>query len=267
MGEELVARIDSPLTPGRAAARRMYDTIGGSYASRRRADPRIFAEIEAEIRSDATLLNVGAGAGSYELTRHRVVAVDPSMVMLAQRTATAAPAVQAIAEALPFYDQSFDVTLAILTMHHWSDLRRGLDECARVARERVVIFTWNPEAKGFWLVQNYFPEILEIDRRIFPSLQTLGAVLGKIEVKSVPIPGDCIDGFLGAFWRRPEAYLNSDVRGSISTFGRISNVNAQCESLKQDLETGAWDSQYGELRERAELDVGYCIVTADVSRS
>jgi SAM-dependent methyltransferase len=241
----------------------VYDTIGRSYLSQRRPDPRLAERIDACVGNDTTVLNVGAGTGSYEPIRSGVFAVEPSSVMLSQRSASAGPAVRAVAEALPFEDRAFDVVLAILTVHHWNDQRVGLEECARVARNRVVILTWDPRAEGFWLVRDYFPEILEIDRRIFPSMELLRAVFGSIDVQPVPIPGDCVDGFLGAYWQRPEAYLDEAVRRGISTFSRLTSIDPQLERLARDLSSGNWERRNGELRDRVELDVGYRLVTAE----
>jgi SAM-dependent methyltransferase len=188
--------------------------------------------------------------------------VEPSIVMLSQRLPSAAPAVRAVAEALPFQDQAFDVVLAILTLHHWNDQRRGLEECTRVARDRVVILTWDPGAEAFWLVRDYFPEILAIDRRIFPAMELLRAVLGSIDVHPLPIPADCVDGFLGAYWQRPEAYLDEGVRASISSFSRLKSIGPQLERLERDLTSGEWERRNAELYHRAELDLGYRLVMA-----
>lgn len=241
---------------------KMYDTIGRLYSNQRQPDPRLAERLDACIGNDTTVLNVGAGTGSYEPSRSGVFAAEPSAVMLSQRNASAAPAVRAVAEALPFEDRAFDVVLAILTLHHWSDQRRGLEECARVARDRVVILTWDPRAEGFWLVRDYFPEILAIDRRIFPSMELLSAVFGSIDVQPLPIPGDCVDGFLGAYWQRPEAYLDENVRAGISTFSRLASIDPQLERLSRDIKSGDWERRNAELRNRAELDVGYRLVTA-----
>ena len=240
-----------------------YDAIGRSYSTQRQPDPRLGARLDAVIGRDSTLLNVGAGTGSYEPLRRGVVAVEPSTVMLSQRPSSAAPAVRAVAEALPFQDQAFDVVLAILTVHHWNDQKRGLEECARVARDRVVILTWDPDADGFWLVRDYFPEILAIDRRIFPSMELLSAVLGPLDVQSLPIPRDCVDGFLGAFWLRPAAYLDDRVRAGISSFSRMASIGPQLERLEHDLVSGEWERRNAELRHRADLDVGYRLIVAD----
>ena len=243
-----------------------YDVIGRSYSTRRQPDPRLVARLDALIACDTTVLNVGAGTGSYEPPRSGVVAVEPSTVMLNQRPLSSAPAVRAIAEALPFQDDAFDVVLAVLTLHHWNEQRRGLEECARVARDRVVILTWDPDAEGFWLVRDYFPDILAIDRQIFPSMHLLRAALGPLDVQPVPVPWDCVDGFLGAYWRRPEAYLDAEVRGHISTFGRLANIDSRLERLANDLRSGAWERRNPELRGLAELDVGYRLVVAEHHR-
>jgi SAM-dependent methyltransferase len=239
-----------------------YDAIGRSYSTRRRPDPRLTARVDALIGPDTTVVNVGAGTGSYEPVRSGVVAVEPSIVMLSQRLPSAAPAVRAVAEALPFQDQAFDVVLAILTLHHWNDQRRGLEECTRVARDRVVILTWDPGAEAFWLVRDYFPEILAIDRRIFPAMELLRAVLGSIDVHPLPIPADCVDGFLGAYWQRPEAYLDEGVRASISSFSRLKSIGPQLERLERDLRSGEWERRNAQLYHRAELDLGYRLVMA-----
>ena len=239
-----------------------YDAIGQSYSTRRKPDPRIAARIGALIGRDATVLNVGAGSGSYEPLHRDVIAVEPSAVMISQRLPSAAPAVRAIAEALPFRDRAFNVVLAILTVHHWNDQKRGLEECARVARDRVLLLTWDPEADGFWLVQDYFPEILAVDHEIFPSMQSLSAVLGPVVVSPVPVPADCVDGFLGAYWQRPEAYLDPEVRAGISSFSRLPNIEPKLERLERDLASGTWERRNAHLRERYELDVGYRLVVA-----
>ena len=241
-----------------------YDAIGRSYSTRRQADPRLAARLDSLIGPDCTVLNVGAGTGSYEPVRSGVVAVEPSAVMLSQRPRSAAPAVRAVAEALPFPDRSFEVVLAILTVHHWNDQRRGLEECARVAQDRVIILTWDPDADGFWLVRDYFPEILAVDKRIFPSMKLLSDALGPIDVQPLPIPGDCVDGFLGAYWLRPEAYLDEQVRAGISAFSRLASIDAQLNCLERDLASGNWERRNAGLRHRADLDVGYRLVVAKV---
>jgi hypothetical protein len=148
-----------------------------------------------------------------------------------------------------------------LTVHHWPDLERGLHELRRAARRKVVILTCDPSATGFWLL-DYFPEILEIDRRIMPSLSDLRRHLGRIDVFDVPIPHDCQDGFLGAYWRRPDAYLRADVRAAISTFSKLSDVETGLAALRNDLDSGEWARRYGDLVRRSTLDLGYRLVVA-----
>ncbi len=246
--------------------RALYDTIGAGYEHLRRPDPRIAAVVLRGLGSSRTVVNVGAGAGSYEPSDRAVVAVDLSVTMLHQRALTAAPAVQASASSLPFADNAFDASLAILTIHHWPDRAKGLQELARVARSRVVIVTWDPEAPGFWLA-DYFPEILAIDQRIFPSTDELQRELGRITVTEVPIPHDCVDGFLGAYWRRPTSYLDPRVRKAISTFSKLSDVATGLARLQRDLASGHWNQQYGEVLAKEELDLGYRLAVAELGES
>ena len=178
--------------------RPLYDRIGVGYSDYRRPDERIARRIDAALGQSRSVLNVGAGSGSYEPTGRVAVAVEPSAEMIRQRPEKAAPSVQASADRLPFQDRAFDAALAILTIHHWSRRDQGLAELRRVARNRVVIVTWDPEHPGFWLVQDYCPEILAIDRPNFPTLQEIEKAIGPSEVLALPIPADCSDGFLGA---------------------------------------------------------------------
>lgn len=215
------------------------------------------------------MLNVGAGAGSYEPPERRVVAVEPSPVMLAQRPRDAAPAVRACAEALPFADSTFDAVMAVLTVHHWADRPGGLTECARVARARVVLLTWDPAATGFWLVRDYLPEVLAVDRQRFPSMAAYQEAFGRdarVEVSAVPIPHDCLDGFLGAFWARPAAYLDAAVRAGISAF-RQPGTETGLARLRADLASGTWHTRFGHLLARGELDLGYRLVVVHLTRA
>ena len=184
--------------------------------------------------------------------------------MIRQRAEDAAPAVRARAEALPFRDASFDAALAILTIHHWPDRARGLAELGRAARRRVVILTHDPAADGFWL-EDYFPELFRISRRILPGLEELRRALGAITVVDVPVPRDCSDGFQGAYWCRPEAYLDADVRGAISSFAKLEReeLDGGLARLRADLASGEWERRHGALRAREELDLGYRLVVAE----
>src|SRR5262245_11675858 len=241
----------------------LYDDIGVGYRARRRPDPRVAAAISRALAGTDSVVNVGAGAGSYEPADRFVVAVEPAMTMIRQRRAGSAPVVQAVAADLPFRDDGFAAALAILTVHHWPDRARGLDELARVARRRVVVVTWDPSISGFWL-DDYFPEIFETDRKIFPAIEDYRCALGGLDVRPMLIPHDCVDGFLGAYWRRPHAYLDASVRGAISTFAKLPRraVESGVEQLRRDLEDGTWARRHGDLLDRTEIDLGYRIVVA-----
>jgi len=239
----------------------LYDSIGHGYRDLRRQDPRIAERILRAIGSARSVVNVGAGAGSYEPRDRRLVAVEPSMVMIRQRPPDAPPAVRASATNLPFRDESFDASLAVLTLHHWPDLARGIAELRRSARRAVVILTFDTCVGGFWLT-DYFPEILEIDDRTMPMLSEIRRHLGTARVFDVPIPHDCTDGFLGAYWRRPHAYLDANVRSAMSVFSRIGRLEAGLSRLRADLDSGAWQRHHAHLLDRSELDLGYRLVVA-----
>jgi len=225
----------------------LYDNIGRTYSSRRQSDPRIAAAIESAIDGCTSILNVGAGTGSYEPTSRTVFAVEPSRTMIAQRPTGTAPVVQASAEALPFRDASFDAVLGILTVHHWKNQAQGFSECAR-----------------FWLF-DYLPDLIRIDRIIFPGLERFQEAFGPIEVTAVPISADCRDGFLGAYWKRPRAYLDPVVRASISTFSKIGDIKVQLARLENDIDSGEWDQRYSSLQNVNELDLGYRLITARIA--
>ena len=239
----------------------LYDSIGHGYGERRRQDPRIAERIIRALGRSESVVNVGAGTGSYEPRDRKLVAVDPSMVMIRQRPPGASPAVRASATNLPFRDESFDASLAVLTLHHWPDLSRGIGELRRAARRTVVILTFDTSVGGFWLT-DYFPEILEVDRRTMPALSAIVRQLGTSRVFDVPIPHDCTDGFLGAYWRRPHAYLYASVRSAISVFSRIGSLEPGLTRLRADLESGAWHQRYGHVLDRLEIDLGYRLVVA-----
>ena len=240
-----------------------YERIGSGYAQRRRADPRLARTIADALDGAGSVLNVGAGTGSYEPAGSGTVAVEPAATMIVQRPAGAAPCVRACAEALPFGDGAFDAVLAALTIHHWSDWRAGLGELARVGRRRAVLFTWDPECDGFWLSRDYLPEMLAADRRRFPRLDDLREALGDVRVQRVLIPHDCTDGFLGAYWRRPDAFLDASIRQSISSFA-LEEFATGVARLAADLESGVWARRYSHLLRTAELDIGYRLVVADL---
>jgi SAM-dependent methyltransferase len=238
----------------------LYDTIGQDYRRYRRPDPRIGAAIVHRLDDARSVVNVGAGTGSYEPTDRFVIAVEPSLVMIRQRAPNAAPTVQATATTLPFRDAAFDASMAILTLHHWPNWEKGMRELRRVSR-RIVIVTWDPLNTGFWLT-DYFPGTLQADRKIFPTLLQISRVLGAMTVSELPIPHDCSDGFLGAYWRRPEVYLNDGVRSAISTFSKLGDISAALEHLRHDLESGEWQRRYGGVLGMSQLDLGYRILVA-----
>jgi SAM-dependent methyltransferase len=250
----------------------LYDRIGRTYTGTRRPDPRVGAAIWNALGDAATVLNVGAGAGNYEPSDRDVVALEPSPVMIAQRPPAAARVVEGCAEELPFGDGAFDAVMAVLSDHHWSDRARGLRELRRVARRRVVLFNADPGDAGlFWLTTEYLPEFLELipprycRRGVWAD--ELREALGDIDLISVPVPHDCTDGFYGAFWRRPEAYLRPDVRAGISVFAQLSSgaVDRAVESLSADLETGRWQARHRELLTTDELHLGYHVVIAETT--
>lgn len=240
----------------------VYDRIGTTYAQTRRPDRRIDAAIRRALGGARSVVNVGAGSGSYE-PPETVLAVEPSEVMIAQRLAGLAPAVRATAEAIPLDDRVVDAALAVLTIHHWPDLARGFAEMRRVAR-RIVVLTWDPDlARSFWLSREYLPdEAVEWDIARCPPLETVTGLIGPgAEVTPVPVPHDCTDGFFGAFWRRPEAYLDPVVRAGISNLAHFGDTLAPAfERLATDLESGEWHRRHAGLLELDELDLGYRIV-------
>ncbi len=236
----------------------LYDEIGTRYRDRRAADPSIFSLLRAQLGTADSVLNIGAGTGSYEPLDRHVVAVEPSAVMIAQRAKHAAPAVQAVAEALPFADTTFDVAMGVLTVHHWTDWEQGLKEAARVAGGNVLLLTWVGFRQDFWLA-DYFPEIARLDKPRFPAIEEYQSVLGPIESTVVPIPHDCSDGFMCAYWRRPEAYLDAGVRSGISTFSMMQDPTPALKRLEHDLASGKWREQYGDLLSLDSFDYGYRI--------
>jgi SAM-dependent methyltransferase len=237
----------------------LYDTIGVDYSSLRRPDPRIAKAIHAHLEGTASVLNVGAGAGSYEPTHLKVTAVEPSAAMIRQRREGEAVVVQAVAEALPFGDEFFDASMAILTVHHWSDIRKGLREMRRVTRGKIIILTFDPLASNFWLL-DYLPELGTLDQQQMPGIIDFEAVLGPVQRIAVPIPHDCTDGMLCAYWRRPSAYLDPKVRRSMSSFWMIGDVTESLRRLEDDLQSGEWERKHSYLLDRESCDFGYHLV-------
>ncbi|BEL05265.1 class I SAM-dependent methyltransferase [Actinoplanes sichuanensis] len=240
----------------------VYDAIGTTYAGTRRPDARIAARIEAALGDAASVVNVGAGTGSYETAR-TVLAVEPSPVMIAQRPDGSAPAVRAVAERIPVVDGAADAVMALLTVHHWSDLAAGVAELRRVARRRVVILTWDQAVfRRFWLVEEYLPEAAAFDDTRAVPVERLAAMLGGARVEPVPVPHDCTDGFGAAFWRRPAAYLDPVVRAGISMLAQPGEelLRPGLARLAADLASGRWRDRHRDLATHDEFDAGYRLV-------
>jgi SAM-dependent methyltransferase len=246
-----------------------YDIIGLGYGDVRRPDSRIASAIWAALGDASSVVNVGAGTGSYEPGDREVIAVEPSALMIAQRAPDAPPAIQAAAEALPLEDQAVDAAMAVLTLQHWEDVEQALRELLRVVRQRVVLVTMNVEVLGhLWLIRDYLPELLAAHAAAFPSISRLLDLLPGATTRAIPVPRDCTDGFMAAFWGRPEAYLDPAIRAATSPWHQLApeTVNRALDHLRRDLANGAWDQRYGRLRRRRELDVGLRLVCADVGQ-
>jgi SAM-dependent methyltransferase len=242
-----------------------YDAIGAVYARHRRPDPRVADQIGLALGDVATVVNVGAGTGSYEPPDRSVVAVEPSSVMIGQRRSGAAPVVRGMAEHLPFPDHTFDAATAFLTIHHWSDVRAGLAEMRRVAR-RIVVFTFDPTvSKSFWLAQDYVPEINALAATNTIEPEAVADVIGADRVEVVPVPADCIDGFNWAYWRRPHAYLDPEVRACISGLALLDDdlVARRMARLDADLKDGTWEARHGHLLRCDSIDGGFRLVVRD----
>ncbi|GIH15318.1 hypothetical protein Raf01_34900 [Rugosimonospora africana] len=250
---------------GDMSGTQLYETIGATYTVTRRTEPRIAARVWAALGDARTVVNVGAGTGSYEPADRDVTAVEPSALMRAQRPAGAAPCVAAAAESLPFKDQSFDAAMAFATIHHWQDPIAGLREMRRVAR-RVVVFTHDTSDTGwlrrFWLTRDYLPEVADllVGR---PSLTELASAAGA-RVEPVLIPWDCADGFFEAYWRRPEAYLDESVRRGVSVWARVGPdaERRAVHSLRDDLASGRWADRNRDLVDLDAAELGLRLLIA-----
>lgn len=232
-----------------------YDKSGHTYSGHRQTDPRIAAHVNTALGDAKTILNVGAGGGSYEPDDRYVVAVEPSSVMREQRKANnKVPAINAKADNLPFDDNAFDASMAMVTIHHWPDIAKGLKELRRVTKEQVIIMTFDPDAlEEFWNAQ-YFPELIAVEKARYPTIDFVrNALGGNTEVIPVPIPLDCTDGFQEAFYGRPEAFLQKEVRLSQSAWGFLlpEAETKMVKTLEDDLLSGEWDRKYGQFRTQA----------------
>lgn len=251
--------LDGPETP-------RYDRIGRGYARTRREDPRLAQLIQGALGPARTVVNVGAGAGSYEPRDRHVIAIEPSDVMASQRPLDLPPAIRASAGAIPLRDQSVDAAIAILTVHHWDHEREaGVRELRRVARGPVLILTYDPEISGqMWLMADYLPEVAELDKRIFPKIETLAGWLGgTTRVDAIEIPRDTPDWMLGSFWAHPERVLDPAARAATSGFARMpaAVIDRVTEAVRRDLESGAWDRRHGHLRDLESYDAGFRLIT------
>jgi SAM-dependent methyltransferase len=245
----------------------LYDSIGVGYSTGRRQDPRIAEAILNAIGDSRSVVNVGAGSGSYEPDNKRVVSVEPALTMIRQRPKPSARLVQAKAEHLPFQDGAFDCALAVLTIHHWSPVREGLAELRRVAR-KTVILTWDQEIwQQFWLF-DYCPDLRRQDSLRAVPIATIAEALGSCSVIAVPVPHDCLDGFQAAFWRRPAAYLDPEVRARMSGFAQTPRANYEegLARLAADLSDGTWQREHAALMERETMDFGYRLIVANRSQ-
>jgi len=228
-----------------------YSGHGRNYSSIRRTDPRIAARVHAALGNARTVLNVGAGAGSYEPEDRYILAIEPSKTMRAQRPLHLAPAIDGAAEQLPLDDQSVDAAMALVTVHQWRDLEKGLGELRRVTRGPIVVLTFDRDALDLYWLAEYAREVISVERRRYPAVETIANGLGgPVDVRCIPIPIDCVDGFTEAFYARPEAFLDSAVRRSQSAWSFVPGEEESriIKTLGDDLKSGIWDQKYGEWR-------------------
>lgn len=243
-----------------------YDTSGKQYAQFRQTDPRIAAQIEEALGEAGTILNMGAGAGSYEPKDRYVVAIEPSSVMRQQRIARGKmPALIGSADAIPFDDKSFDAAMAMVTIHHWPDMQKGLQELRRVSRDQVLILTFDPDALDQFWNARYFPELIEVERARYPSIKFITDALGgQSSVQDITIPLDCCDGFQEAFYGRPEAFLDKGVRQAQSAWGFMAPglEDILVARLAEELRSGDWDKKYAHFRTQASFTGALRLVIA-----
>jgi SAM-dependent methyltransferase len=236
-----------------------YDSIGRTYTDFRRPDPRIEERVWAALGDAGSVVNVGAGSGSYEPRDREVIAVEPSPVMIAQRPAGAAAALEGVAEALPLADKSVDAAMGIFTIHHWRDLAAGLAEMRRVARRRIVLLTIDAEKNAeIWTLAEYFPEAMRAEEEKMPTMRALKTLLPGAKIEAVPMPSRCHDEFTSALWDRPELFLDPAVLRGSSLWHSLppETIKRGQQRLRADLESGRWDERHGHLRTLPELDIG-----------
>ncbi len=244
-----------------------YDELGDGYRAVRQPDPRIAARIDSALGGARSVINVGAGTGSYEPTNRNVTAVEPSEVMISQRPPGSAPVIRASAEQLPFEDNRFDAALAILTIHHWADLEAGLAEMRRVASKRLVVVTFDPEMlRELWIVRDYFPAMVR-SKSDPTSSSRIAARLPSSREVTLPVPADCSDHFFAALWARPELFFQAPVLKPMWVWQRLSRQDRQQgqAALASDLKSGRWAKRYGHLLEMKDLDVGLRLVISELA--
>lgn len=242
----------------------IYDDIGINYSVTRCTDPKIAKQLHSELQGAARIVNIGAGTGSYEPESVELVAVEPSSKMISQRKIGSHSVKKAFAEKLPFENNSFSHAMTVLSMHHWENRELAYSEINRVATEMFVAITWDPQSAPFWLTRDYFPDVYEMDKCIFPDLGELNEHFDEVKMSPLQIPSDCQDGFLAAFWKRPEAYLSSKIRQSISCFSNLENLPEGLQKLETDLASGLWAKNNHAILSSSSLDAGYRVVTARV---
>jgi SAM-dependent methyltransferase len=243
-----------------------YNRQAQNYGQIRQEDRRIQAVIDLALGCARTVLNIGAGTGSYEPKDRYVLALEPSLTMRAQRRSGMAPAMIGTASEIPFDDDTFDASMAMLTVHHWPDLAKGLGEMARVTAGPRIVMSFDPDAHtDFWMF-DYVPEMAVVERARYPAISKIVEGLGGVvEVLTLPVARDCTDRFQVALYARPEEFLIEAVRRSQSAWNFLeAGVEARfVQQLGHDLETGVWDVKYGHLRHQDTID---CQLRLIVSR-
>ena len=245
----------------------IYDDIGVNYSVTRCTDPKIARQLYSELQGASRIINVGAGTGSYEPENIELVAVEPSSKMISQRKSGSHKVEQAFAEKLPFEDNSFSHAMTVNSMHHWENRAFAFAEINRVATDKFVAISWDPESDPFWLTRDYFPEIYEMDKGIFPGMEELNEHFSEVFITPLAIPADCKDGLLAAFWKRPGAYLSEKVRQSTSPFSKIKYLAEGLKKLEDDIASGAWAKNNHAILNATSLDVGYRLISARVRQA
>ena len=245
----------------------IYDDIGINYSVTRCTDPNIAQQLYPELVGATRIVNIGAGTGSYEPENVDLVAVEPSSEMISQRKEGAYPVKQASAEKLPFENNRFSHAMTVLSMHHWVDRPKAFSEINRVATDKFVAISWDPQTEPFWLTRDYFPEIHEMDKAVFPTMAEIKAHFDDVQVRPLQIPHDCQDGFFAAFWKRPQAYLSPEVRQATSPFSKVSNLEEGLNKLQNDLTSGAWAKKNADILSASSFSAGYVLITAKINRT